>query len=181
MDTLSDLDRRTGLPDALCVLLRDYPRDLWQSHAQFDGLIRFWLDRHALFRTLLGRLDADVAFAAGFSSIRQFNDTLRAVFAELDSPPTDNEADTAATAPATPSIVFIYTDSILANYNVFQEKGAALARREQEENAKLQEKGRAIEQEVRSIQSQVQQGLLAPNQIARERARFLREKQDEWF
>jgi len=59
MDTLSDLDRRTGLPDALCVLLREYPRDLWQSHAQFDGLIRFWLDRHALFRTLLGRLDAE--------------------------------------------------------------------------------------------------------------------------
>ncbi|MBC7157770.1 MAG: hemerythrin domain-containing protein, partial [Rhodobacteraceae bacterium] len=32
-----------------------YPRDLWESHREFDGLTRFWLERHLMFRTLLAR------------------------------------------------------------------------------------------------------------------------------
>ena len=50
------LDLRTGLPDALKVLLLDYPRAGWQAHAGYDGLIRFWLDRHMMFRRILERL-----------------------------------------------------------------------------------------------------------------------------
>jgi len=50
------LDTRTGLPDALQVLLREYPRDLWTGHANFDGLTRFWLERHMMFRQVLGML-----------------------------------------------------------------------------------------------------------------------------
>ncbi|PHN04968.1 OmpH family outer membrane protein [Flavilitoribacter nigricans] len=76
------------------------------------------------------------------------------------------------------SVVFIYADTILAKYDVFQEKGAELAQREQAETAKLQEKGRAIEQEVRAIQNKVQQGLLAPNQIAREEQRIGQKQQE---
>ncbi|MBN2906335.1 MAG: hemerythrin domain-containing protein [Rhodobacteraceae bacterium] len=53
MSELFDLEVRTGLPDALRVLLNDYPRDVWDSQAGFDGLIRFWLERHLLFRNLL--------------------------------------------------------------------------------------------------------------------------------
>lgn len=88
-------------------------------------------------------------------------------------------AEGAATGEkSTPSVVFIYADTILAKYDVFQEKGAELAQREQEENAKLQEKGRAIEQEVRAIQNKVQQGLLAPNQIAREEQRIGQKQQE---
>lgn len=52
----TDLARRTGLPDALRTLLRDYPRDLWEAHEHFDGLTRFWLERHLMFRTLLSRM-----------------------------------------------------------------------------------------------------------------------------
>lgn len=52
----SDLETRTGLPDALRVLLEDYPRDLWQSHRNFDGLTRFWLERHLMFRQVLTEL-----------------------------------------------------------------------------------------------------------------------------
>lgn len=51
------LSTRTGLPDALRVLLKDYPRDLWEADRGFDGLIRFWLDRHIMFRRLLAGLD----------------------------------------------------------------------------------------------------------------------------
>ncbi len=62
------LDTRSGLPDALRVLLESYPREGWQSDPGFDGLVRFWLERHLMFRELLemlrteaeGRLDNQV-------------------------------------------------------------------------------------------------------------------------
>ena len=47
------LDKRDGLPDALRVLLADYPRDAWASDPGFSELIRFWLDRHLMFRRIL--------------------------------------------------------------------------------------------------------------------------------
>jgi iron-sulfur cluster repair protein YtfE (RIC family) len=52
------LHARTGLPDALRVLLRDYPREAWQESA-LSPLIRFWLDRHMMFRKLSDRLTRD--------------------------------------------------------------------------------------------------------------------------
>lgn len=53
---MDDLQTRTGLPDALRVLVEDLPRHTWEAHPNFDGLIRFWLDRHLMFRDVLGRL-----------------------------------------------------------------------------------------------------------------------------
>jgi len=50
------LETRDGLPDALRVLLEQYPRDLWSAHRNFDGLTRFWLERHLMFRRALGQL-----------------------------------------------------------------------------------------------------------------------------
>lgn len=48
---MSDLlETRTGLPDALRILVTEYPRDIWTSHHNFDGLTRFWLSRHLEFR-----------------------------------------------------------------------------------------------------------------------------------
>lgn len=49
----TDLVDRTGLPDALRVLLHDYPRVGWDADPGFDGLVRFWLDRHMMFRRLM--------------------------------------------------------------------------------------------------------------------------------
>lgn len=46
------LESRTGLPDALRVLLTDYPRENWTGHRNFDGLVSFWLDRHLMFRRM---------------------------------------------------------------------------------------------------------------------------------
>ena len=54
------LDRRAGLPDALRVLLHAYPRAGWAAHPEFDGLTRFWLDRHLGFRDLMDALTAEV-------------------------------------------------------------------------------------------------------------------------
>jgi hypothetical protein len=47
-----DLATRTGLPDALRVLLERYPRPGWEGHPEFNALTRFWLDRHLMFRRL---------------------------------------------------------------------------------------------------------------------------------
>ncbi len=57
MTTLS-LAQRTKLPDALRVLLAEYPRTGWESDPGFDGLIRFWLDRHLMFRRLMAEMRA---------------------------------------------------------------------------------------------------------------------------
>lgn len=48
------LESRQALPDALRVLLAEYPRDAWEADPHFSGLIRFWLDRHLMFRRLVG-------------------------------------------------------------------------------------------------------------------------------
>lgn len=55
MDNLR-LSERDRLPDALRVLLADYPRAGWETDPGFDGLIRFWLDRHIMFRRLMSEL-----------------------------------------------------------------------------------------------------------------------------
>lgn len=50
------LAARHELPDALRVLLAEYPRNGWVHDPGFDGLVRFWLDRHIMFRRILGDL-----------------------------------------------------------------------------------------------------------------------------
>ncbi len=53
------LDRRDGLPEHLRVLADKYPRGDWTGHGNFDGLTRFWLDRHLMFRDCLARLQSE--------------------------------------------------------------------------------------------------------------------------
>lgn len=50
------LDARTGLPDALRVLVHAHPREGWAAHPHFAGLVAFWLERHMMFRRLLTHL-----------------------------------------------------------------------------------------------------------------------------
>ncbi|NNE86603.1 MAG: hemerythrin domain-containing protein [Silicimonas sp.] len=50
------LENRQVLPDALRVLLQDYPRELWEDDPGFSQLIRFWLDRHLMFRRIMEAL-----------------------------------------------------------------------------------------------------------------------------
>lgn len=53
------LDSRDRLPDALRALLQEYPRDAWPADPHFEGLVRFWLERHLMFRRLMGLLRED--------------------------------------------------------------------------------------------------------------------------
>lgn len=53
------LEHRTGLPDALRVLVEELPRAGWETHPGFAGLAQFWMERHLLFRRLMDTLRAD--------------------------------------------------------------------------------------------------------------------------
>lgn len=59
MTDLPLLENRTALPDALRVLLEEYPRQSWEGDPGFDGLLRFWLDRHLMFRRILKQMQDD--------------------------------------------------------------------------------------------------------------------------
>lgn len=53
------LAQRDGLPDALRVLAEAYPRAVWAQHENFGEMIRFWMQRHAMFRDLTTLLQQD--------------------------------------------------------------------------------------------------------------------------
>ncbi|MEM9344553.1 MAG: hemerythrin domain-containing protein [Pseudomonadota bacterium] len=58
---MTALETRNGLPDALRVLVTEYPREGWEAHPNFTDLTRFWLDRHIMFREVIKRLTAGAA------------------------------------------------------------------------------------------------------------------------
>lgn len=64
MDDALDLKTRAGLPDSLRALLEAYPREAWQAHPNFAGLVAFWLDRHMMFRRLTDALARDAKASA---------------------------------------------------------------------------------------------------------------------
>lgn len=53
------LEVRDGLPEALRVLVKAYPRASWDAHPNFGEMVQFWMQRHAMFRQLSDVLRAD--------------------------------------------------------------------------------------------------------------------------
>ena len=58
------LGRRARLPDALRVLAEAYPRGQWEAHGNFGEMVQFWMQRHAMFRDLVGVLRSDAETVA---------------------------------------------------------------------------------------------------------------------
>ena len=56
---MSTLTTRSGLPEHLRIFADLYPRAGWASHGNFNDLTRFWLDRHLMFREVIGKLQAE--------------------------------------------------------------------------------------------------------------------------
>ncbi len=56
MEFEKDIDQRTGWPDELQILLKQYPRASWQRQA--TPLARFWIERHDYFRQQCSVLQA---------------------------------------------------------------------------------------------------------------------------
>ena len=55
----NSLTSRAALPDALRVLVEELPREAWQTHRNHSDLVRFWLERHVMFRRLLKQIRDD--------------------------------------------------------------------------------------------------------------------------
>ncbi len=53
------LENRDGLPEALRVLLADFPREAWEQDPNFRGLVEFWLSKHMEFRRLLTAMNGE--------------------------------------------------------------------------------------------------------------------------
>lgn len=51
---------RRRLPDTLRVLSDDYPRGIWREHPNSGDLVRFWMQRHMMFRDLTDMLRDDL-------------------------------------------------------------------------------------------------------------------------
>lgn len=53
------LATRTALPPEATRLIDEIPREAWETHPQFEGLVRFWLERHEMFRKLMGLMSQE--------------------------------------------------------------------------------------------------------------------------
>ena len=55
------------------MLIAQYPREQWETHANLGDMARFWLSRHAMFRELSAGIEAITShFRAGRLSPSQF-------------------------------------------------------------------------------------------------------------
>ncbi len=56
---LLDMRQRQQLPEPLRYLAEQYPREAWGRQRPLGQLTQFWLDRHLMFRKLLGQLSSE--------------------------------------------------------------------------------------------------------------------------
>lgn len=64
------------------------------------------------------------------------------------------------------NVVYVQADSLINQYTSFNEKLDAMEKKEQEAEANLTSRGRALEKEFQEAGEKVQRGILTPNQIA---------------
>jgi len=77
-DPVFDLDLRTGWPDDLQVLLRRYPRPVWEEHVNLGETARFWLQIHDHFRELgSGLKEKAASFREGTLPAEEFRRFMR--------------------------------------------------------------------------------------------------------
>jgi hypothetical protein len=55
------LATRPGLPEDLRLLVAEYPREVWQGHANLGEVAQMWLGRHDMFRKVGGMLSDAIA------------------------------------------------------------------------------------------------------------------------
>lgn len=90
----------------------------------------------------------------------------------------DKSGSPSATAGATAGsnvplrLVYVNADSILENYSQFRKEKDALDKKQLELDTKLSARGKALENEVQSIQQKIQGGLLTPKEIQEQEQRL---------
>lgn len=90
----------------------------------------------------------------------------------------DKSGSPSATAGATAGsnvplrLVYVNADSILENYSQFRKEKDALDKKQLELDTKLSARGKALENEVQSIQQKIQGGMLTPKEIQEQEQRL---------
>lgn len=74
-------------------------------------------------------------------------------------------------------IAYVNSDTLLKNYNYYQDKVKELDAKSQEAETALQSRTRALERDFLQTQQKVQQGLLTPNQVQQEEQRLMQKQQ----
>lgn len=69
-------------------------------------------------------------------------------------------------------IVYVNADSVLENYTQFRKEKDVLDKKQLDIDSKLNSKGRALENEVNTIQQRVQGGLMTPKEIQEQEQRL---------
>lgn len=88
------------------------------------------------------------------------------------------EAGTEVAQTAAPlKIVYLNADTLVQKYDYFRKQQEALEKRQEEAGQRLNQKGAALENEFRAVQQRIQEGLLAPSQIAEEEKRLGQKQQ----
>lgn len=75
-------------------------------------------------------------------------------------------------------IAYVNVDTLLNNFNRFQDKQKTLSAREQEEDAKLRNRGRALEREIMALQQKASTGTMTPKDLQLEEERLMRKQQE---
>lgn len=98
-------------------------------------------------------------------------------YAHFSGPKSAGEPAQAAISEKPLSVVYVREDTLLSQFTDFRQKMDALNAKKEQADASLKSRGRALEKEVMGIQQKIQQGLLAPNQIAGEEQRIGQKQQ----
>lgn len=75
-------------------------------------------------------------------------------------------------------VVYVNVDTLLNNYDAFRNQQKALTAREQEEDAKLRSRGKALEREIMALQEKAAGGTMTPRDLKMEEERLMRKQQE---
>lgn len=75
-------------------------------------------------------------------------------------------------------IAYVNVDTLLNNFESFRDKQKALTAREQEEDARLRTRGKALEREIMALQEKAATGTMTPKDLKMEEERLMRKQQE---
>lgn len=75
-------------------------------------------------------------------------------------------------------VAYVNVDSMLNNFEAFRDKQKVLTAREQEEDARLRTRGKALEREIMALQEKAATGTMTPKDLKLEEERLMRKQQE---
>jgi outer membrane protein len=76
------------------------------------------------------------------------------------------------------TIAYVNVDTLLNNFDLFRERQKGLTAKEQEEDARLRTRGKALEREIMALQEKAAGGTMTPRDLQAEEERLMRKQQE---